>query len=120
MEKRFGYLRKQLLDTGRSDLFVGQIRRWTAENLFELCQDRRQESLALRSNLAAGNEPLVHLAEKAHLLPPVGGVIVRVGYRSHVRFGTPDTFFSPGEHFFDCLVIGYEFAELLARPITVG
>jgi hypothetical protein len=35
-EKRFGHLRKQLLDTGRSDLFVGEPRRRAAENLLEL------------------------------------------------------------------------------------
>src|SRR5688572_26558796 len=120
MQKRFGHLRKQLLDAGRSDLFVGEPRCWAAQDLLELCEKRSQESLALRSNLAAGNETLVHLTENAQLLPPVGGVIVRTGYWSDVRFGTNNGLFGPGEQFFDSSVIGYKLLDLFPRPITIG
>jgi hypothetical protein len=68
MEKRFGHLRKQLLNTGRSDLFVGKLGRGAAKNLLELCKNRGQKCLALGTNLAVCNETLKHLTENSHLL----------------------------------------------------
>jgi hypothetical protein len=68
IEERFGHLGKQLLDTVCSDLFVGEPWRGAAEDFLELGKNGCQKSLALGSNLAAGNKTLVHLAENPHLL----------------------------------------------------